>query len=159
MPTPTIHNGHVLVGGENRGTRSVHPHIKDGKWVVTEKWHQKRASLDMSTAVINNGQLYGMTHQSLGRLFCIDTESGNIIWQGPGRVGQNVAFLSIPGHVVALLDHGQLQIIEAKGAESKKVAQYKVADRSTWSAPVLLKDAILIKDRQELIRWSFTKTK
>jgi hypothetical protein len=52
-----------------------------------------------------------------------------------------------------------LQIIEAKGAESKKVAEYKVADRSTWSAPVLLKDAILIKDRQELIRWSFTKTK
>lgn len=159
MPTPTIHNGHVLVGGENRGTRSVHPHIKEGEWVVTEKWHQKRASLDMSTAVINNGQLYGMTHHSLGRLFCIDTESGNIIWQGPSRVGQNVAFLSIPGYIVALLNHGQLQIIEAKGTESKKVAEYKVADRPTWSAPVLLKNGILIKDRQELIRWSFTKTK
>ena len=159
MPTPTIHNEHVLVGGENRGTRSIHPHIKEGKWVVTEKWNQKRAPLDMSTAVINNGQLYGMTHQGLGQLFCIDTESGNIIWQGPGRVGQNVAFLSIPGHLVALLDNGQLQIIEAKGAESRKVAEYKVADRSTWAAPVLLKEGILIKDRQELIRWSFTKTK
>ena len=113
----------------------------------------------MSTAVINNGQLYGMTHQGLGRLFCIDTESGNIIWQGPGRVGQNVAFLSFPGHLVALLDNGQLQIIEAKGAESRKVVEYKVADLSTWAAPVLLKDGILIKDRQELIRWSFTKTK
>ena len=60
---------------------------------------------------------------------------------------------------VVPFDNGQLQIIEAKGAESRKVEEYKVADRSTWAAPVLLKDGILIKDRQELIRWSFTKTK
>ena len=46
--------------------------------------------------------------------------------------------------------------MEAKGAESKKIAEYKVADRPTWAAPVLLKEGILIKDRQELIRWSFT---
>ena len=83
--------------------------------------------------------------------------AATLIWQGPSRVGQNVAFLSIPGYIVALLDHGQLQTIEAKGAESKKVAEYKVADRPTWSAPVLLKNGILIKDRQELIRWFFAK--
>ena len=158
MPTPTIHDGHVLVGGENRGLRSIHPHLKEGKWIVTEKWHQKRASLDMSTAVINRGQLYGMTHHDLGQLFCIDTKNGNIIWKGPGRAGQNAAFLSIPGHIITLLDAGRLQIMEARGTESKKVAEYNVADRPTWAAPVLLEEGILIKDRQELIRWSFTAT-
>lgn len=156
MPTPTVHDGHVLVGGENRGLRSIHPHIKKDKWIVTEKWHQKRASLDMSTAVINRGQLYGMTHHGLGQLFCVDTKNGKIIWQGTGRAGQNATFLSIPGYIVTLLDDGELQIIEAKGAESKKIAEYNVADRPTWAAPVLLKEGILIKDRQELIRWSFT---
>ena len=69
-----------------------------------------------------------------------------------------MAFLSIPGHIVALLDDGRLQIMEARGAESKKVAEYKVADSPTWTAPVLLEEGILIKDRQELIRWSFTTT-
>lgn len=158
MPTPTIHNGHILVGGENRGLRSIHPHLEGGKWIVTEKWHQKRASLDMSTAVINRGQLYGMTHHSLGQLFCIDTKNGNIIWQGPGRAGQNATFLSMPGHILTLFDDGSLHIMEASGAESKKVAEYNVADKPTWAAPVLLKEGILIKDRHELIRWSFTVT-
>ena len=158
MPTPTIHDGHVLVGGENRGLRSIHPHLEGGKWIVTEKWHQKRASLDMSTAVINRGQLYGMTHHGLGQLFCIDTKNGNIIWQGPGRAGQNATFLSMPGHILTLFDDGSLQIMEGSGAESKKVAEYNVADKPTWAAPVLLKEGILIKDRDELIRWSFTVT-
>ena len=99
-----------------------------------------------------------MTHHGLGQLFCVDTKNGKIIWQGTGRAGQNATFLSIPGYIVTLLDDGELQIIEAKGAESKKIAEYNVADRPTWAAPVLLKEGILIKDRQELIHWSFTST-
>ena len=159
MPTPTVHNGHILVGGEKRGIRSIHPHLKNNKWIVTEKWHQTRAALDMSTAVINGNRLYGFSHYGLGELFCIDTTNGKILWKGPGRTGDNVTFLSVPGHVLALIDDGELQVLKAAGAKTEVVTRYKVAENPTWAAPVLLKNKLLIKDRDSLTLWRLSDTK
>jgi hypothetical protein len=66
-----------------------------------------------------------------------------------------VAFLSIPGYVIALIDNGQLQVIKASGDRYERVASYKVAASPTWAPPVLLENGILIKDRSTLTRWSF----
>ena len=111
----------------------------------------------MSSAVINGNHLYGFSHYRLGQLFCLDTETGDIVWEGPGRSGDNATFLSIPDHIIALLDNGQLQVIAAGGKEFKKVASYTVAESPTWAAPVLLENGILIKDRDSLTYWSLNK--
>jgi len=154
MPTPTFHRGLVLVGGENRGIRGLEPRLENGAWTVHERWHQKKVALDMSTAVINHDLLYGFSHYGRGRLFCLDPQTGEVRWEGPGRTGENVTFLSIPGHVVALINDGELQIIEASGDRFKKVASYRVAESNTWAPPVLLKSGILVKDSQTLTLWS-----
>ena len=154
MPTPTFHKGCVLIGGENRGVRSVQPQRSGDAWTVKEKWHQKKVALDMSSAVINGNLLYGFSHLGRGRLFCLDTETGDVLWQGPGRTGDNVTFLSIPGYIVALIDDGQLQIVAASGGRFDKVASYQVAESPTWAPPVLLPNGILVKDQQTLARWS-----
>jgi outer membrane protein assembly factor BamB len=157
MPTPSYHQGNVIVGGENRGIRSVRPELNNGVWSVKERWNQKKLALDMSSAVINGNHLYGFSHYRLGQLFCLDTETGDIVWEGPGRSGDNATFLSIPDHIIALLDNGQLQIIAAGGKEFKKVASYTVAESPTWAAPVLLENGILIKDRDSLTYWSLNR--
>ncbi|HCV99485.1 MAG TPA: hypothetical protein DGJ56_09340 [Verrucomicrobiales bacterium] len=113
----------------------------------------------MSTALINDNRLYGFSHYGLGEMFCIDTKNGKILWKGPGRTGDNVTFLSIPGHVLALIDDGELQVLKADGAKTEILAKYKVADNPTWAAPVLLKDQLLIKDRNSLTLWRFSNTK
>ena len=115
MVTPAFHEGLVLQGGENRGIRCIQPWMERGVWNVNELWHQEEVALDMSTAVMNGDLLYGFSHYSSGRLFCLDPATGEVRWQGPRRLGQNVMFLSIPGHVVALIDNGELQIIAASG--------------------------------------------
>lgn len=154
MPTPAFHRGLVLVGAENRGLRAVEPKLEGGTWTVKERWHQQDVALDMSSAVINGDLLYGFSHYRRGRLFCLDPKTGDILWQGPGRTGENVMFLSIPGHVLALIDDGELQVIAASGEHLEKVASYDVADSPTWAPPVLLKDAMLVKDRVRLTLWS-----
>jgi hypothetical protein len=63
-------------------------------------------------------------------------------------------FLSIPGHVVALVNDGTLRIIAASGAGYKEVASYRVARERTWPPPVLLENGILVKDLDTLTRWS-----
>lgn len=157
MPTPTINGDRILLGGENRGIHSFEPELTDNGWHVTENWHQPKVALDMSTAVLNNGLLYGFSHYNSGQLFCLNPDHGEIKWQSRGRSGQNVTFLSIPGHILALINDGELKIFSATGTDTKEVASYRVSKSPTWAPPVVLSDGFLIKDREFLTRWQFTE--
>ncbi len=81
--------------------------------------------------------------------------TGDIQWLGPRRAGENVTFLAIPDHVVALIADGELQVIATGGNELETIASYRVAEAETWAPPVLLTDGVLIKDLETLTRWSF----
>ncbi len=157
MPTPSLHNGRILVGGENRGFHSFEPILDGSKWSIRKNWDQDKVALDMGSAVVNGNLLFGLSHYAKGQLFCLDTETGEIKWQTRGREGQYVTMLSIPGHVVALLDNGDLRIMKATSEKYDLAAKYKVANQPTWAAPVLLPDSVLIKDRTKLIHWSLTQ--
>ncbi|MFP6763574.1 MAG: PQQ-binding-like beta-propeller repeat protein [Planctomycetaceae bacterium] len=154
MPTPAFHNGHVLLGGENRGIYSLKPTLNGDTWTVRERWQQKAVALDMSTAVVNNNLLFGFSHYGKGRIFCLDTDTGDVLWQGPGRTGENVTFLAIPGHIVALISDGRLQILAATGNRFQAVATWQVAATPAWAPPVLLPDGVLVKDTRSLTLWS-----
>jgi outer membrane protein assembly factor BamB len=155
MPTPVFHRGIVLLGGENRGIHGLLPRLDNGVWTVRELWHQDEVALDMSSAAVNGDLLYGFSHYDSGRIFCLDINSGNVLWQGPARTGENVAFLSLPRHVLALINDGRLQVIAANGERFEPLVTYRVAEDATWAPPVLLQDGVLIKDLQTLTRWSF----
>ena len=154
MPTPVFHKGRILLGGENRGIKCLEPLLKDGKWSVNRLWHQRKVALDMSTAVINGDHLYGMSHFKMGQIFCLDPRDGTIRWLSEGRIGQNVAFLALEGHVAALRSNGELRIIAADPAGYRARASYRVAPDQTWAPPVLLDSRILIKDLNRLTLWS-----
>ena len=158
MPTPTFYKGSILIGGENRGLYSLKPQVKNGSWAVKQQWFQKSVALDMSSAVMNENLLYGFSHYGLGRLFCLNVKTGEVLWQGPGRTGDNVMFLAIPGHVLALTNTGQLLVIIASGSGYETIASYRVADGGTWAPPVLLNNGVLVKDEESLVFWSLGQT-
>ncbi len=155
MPTPAVHRGRVLVGGENRGVHSIEPRLENGVWTATRRWSQKNVALDMSSAVVNDDLLFGFSHYRRGQLFCLDPETGDIRWQGPGRTGENVMFLAFPGHVAALLDGGELRVIRASGDQLETVASYRVSENPTWAPPVILRGGVLVKDTETLTYWSW----
>lgn len=154
-PTPVHHKGRLLVGGENRGIRSLEPKFANGAWRVIENWHQRRASLNMASAVAAGDSLYGKSHFRQGQFFRLDIETGEIVWTGPARMGEFASFVVIPGHLIALRDDATIEIIPTGETEYRSIANYEVAESPTWAAPVLLKDGILVKDRQTLFKWSF----
>lgn len=155
MPTPAIHEGHVIVGGENRGMYSLRPIRDGGKWSVKEMWFQPKAALDMSSAIVSGGRVYGMTHYNAGQLFCLDGKTGKFIWQGPPRSANNVTFLAMPGYVAALINNGQLKILRTDTEQYDEVRSYQVADEATWAAPVFLQGKILVKDVNTLTLWTY----
>ncbi|MCH2371725.1 MAG: PQQ-like beta-propeller repeat protein [Pirellulales bacterium] len=155
MPTPAVHDGHVIVGGENRGMYSLQPVVNGGKWSVKERWFQPKAALDMSSAIVSGDRIYGMTHYNAGQLFCLDTKTGEFVWQGPPRSANNVTFLAMPGYVAALINNGHLKILRSGTEQYDEVRSYKVAEDATWAAPVFLQGKILIKDVNTLTLWTY----
>jgi hypothetical protein len=155
MPTPSFHKGQVLLGGENRGMHRFEPVFTNGKWSVKKHWRQLEVALDMSSAVINGEFLYGMSHYKLGQIFCLDPKNGKVMWGGPPRTGNNIMFLSLSGHIMSLINTGEMRVISARSDRYEQVASWRVADGGTWAPPVLLKTGLLIKDREHLSRWSF----
>jgi outer membrane protein assembly factor BamB len=155
MPMPVLYGERILLGGENRGLHSLEPQQENGEWTVEKVWSQPKVALDMSTAVINGNLLFGFSHYGKGKLFCVDAASGKVLWQGPGRTGENVAFLSVPGHVAALINNGELRIMKATGGQLETVASWRMTTGQAWAPPVLLKDGVLVKDDETLTRWSF----
>jgi outer membrane protein assembly factor BamB len=154
MPTPVFHRGRVFLGGENRGVHCLEPQFNDGAWTVKERWHQEEVALNMSSAVVNDHLLFGFSHYDKGRFFCLDVKTGEVLWTGPARTGDNVMLLAVPDHIVALINDGRLQVIAAIGDRFEQLASYRVSDNDTYAPPVLLKNGVLVKDHQTLTRWS-----
>jgi outer membrane protein assembly factor BamB len=155
MPTPAFHEGKILLGAENRGIHAIAPVLRKGKWSVATFWSQKELALDMASAIVAEGFLYGLSHYGQGRLFCLDPENGGILWQGSPRTGPYATFLSFSGHVLTLSHQGRLVIFKASPKGFQSVASYALSESSTWAAPVLLKDGILVKDAENLTLWTF----
>jgi outer membrane protein assembly factor BamB len=154
MPTPAFHDGKILLGAENRGIHAIAPVLRKGKWSVSKTWSQKEVALDMASAIVAEGFFYGLSHYGQGRLFCLDPENGEILWQGSPRAGPFASFLSFPGHVLTLSHLGRLVIFKASPKGFQSVVSYALSEHSTWAAPVLLKDSILVKDADTLSLWT-----
>ncbi len=152
-PTPARSGDMLVVGGENRGVFGVRPKKVDGQWSVEAVWKHREVSIDMNSLVVNDGLAYGFSHLKMGRIFCLDPLSGKILWEGEPRAGDNGQFLAIPGHVLALTDRGLLQVLRANSEACDIVRSYRVAEDGTWTAPALVGDALLIKDRTHLELW------
>jgi len=155
VPTPVMHDDLFVFGGEDRGVIAATPRLVNGKWTVEEAWRHDEVSMEMSSPVINGGLVYGFSDLRSGQLFCLQPSSGKVLWTGETRAGKNAQFLSIPGHVLALVDHGQLHVLRAAGESTSILRSYRVGEGGTWTAPALVGDALLIKAGNELARWRF----
>lgn len=156
-PTPVHYQGCFIVGGENRGIRSLEPILENGNWRIEEKWHQRNVSLNMASAILSEGSLYGLSHFRQGQFFRMDPMTGEVIWTGLSRMGEYATFLAITGHVVVLRDDATLDVLVAGENEYRPAASFEVGESPTWTAPVLLQNGILVKDRRNLYRWKFAK--
>ncbi len=156
-PTPVHYQGRIIVGGENRGIRSLEPIRESGEWRVEENWHQRKVSLNMASGILSEGNLYGLSHFRQGQFFRMDPMTGEVVWTSLSRMGEYATFLAISGHVIILRDDATIDVLRSDGAEYHPVATYEVAESPTWTAPVMLKDGILVKDRRKLYRWKFAK--
>jgi outer membrane protein assembly factor BamB len=151
IATPLYADGQVFISSDY-GTGGAVFRLKE-KGAPETVWNKKTMQNHLSTSVLYEGHLYGVSE---GRLRCLDFRTGEVKWNklGLGRGWVIVA----DGHLIALGDHGELFLAKATPKEYVEVSRCTVLDpdKLTWSAPVVSGGRLYIRNENALVALDLT---
>ena len=109
----------------------------------------------MSSAVVANGILFGLTHRNKGQFFAVDARSGKVLWTTRGREGENAALIAAGELLMATTTEGELVIVRRDAAKFDAIKRYTIAESPVWAYPVPAGRGVLIKDAEKVAYWTF----
>lgn len=145
----------LIFNREGQGIRAIRPSKQGATWTAQEVWGNTENEMYMSSPVVQGNLLFGMSVRKKGQFFCIDADTGKTLWQGPGRLGENVAILNAGKVLLLLTNEASLIVLPPSATEYAPLAQYEVARSPTWAHPVVNGNRILVKDETTLASLAF----
>jgi outer membrane protein assembly factor BamB len=146
--------GELLVfGGTRQPTFAVRPRREGDTWTVEKVWETPEVTLYMSTPVLSGGLLWGMSERQRGQLFSLHPATGEVLWTGEGRFGDNAALLEAGDFILVLSTDADLHVLRVAGDRLDPVARYEAARSAPWASPAVEGHRILIKDFDSLTLW------
>jgi outer membrane protein assembly factor BamB len=154
---PIVFQNLVILSGYSHGITAYR--VDGGK--PEEAWNTTDASMYMSTPLLKGDRLYGFSTKKSGQFFCLEAKTGNVLWTGNGRQGENAALLDGGNVILALVtqrpdgkDPSQLVVFEATDKEYKELGRYQVAPAPAWAHPLVAGSSIFVKDKTNLSQWT-----
>jgi hypothetical protein len=155
VTTPVLSNETIIVNSPER-VIAFRPRRRDGVWNVETMWEAKEVSTYLSTPVLVDGVLYGLSTKQRGQFYAIDAKTGQLLWLGTPREADNTALVKA-GRVLFLLnDDGELIVAKANRKGFDPIVRYLVSDSATWAQPAISGDRIFVKDVNALTLWTVT---
>ena len=149
---PVLYGSSIIVSALDNGTTAIRPTRQDGTWSAVQAWRTADVSMYISNPVVLRDTLVGLSRRASGQLFALDAATGKMIWLGPPREAENIAFATAGDLLFMLKDNAEL--IVARRNPQTIVKRYAVADTPTWAQPVISGNRIYIKDQGALTLWS-----
>ena len=154
--TPLAVGDLVVISGKGRGITALRASSGADGWSVEPAWQIDSLAMDMSSPVQSDGRIYGLSHRDKGRIFSLDTASGEVLWTGPGRTANYASLVVVDGAILVLTDSAELIVLSDSGKSYDERARYTVAESPTWAHLVPVDGGVLVKDRDHLAFWSWT---
>jgi outer membrane protein assembly factor BamB len=151
--TPVLNNDTIIVNAPER-VIAFTPRLRDGAWNVETMWETKDVSTYLSTPVLVDGVLYGLSTKARGQFYAIDAKTGQTLWLGAPREAENTALVKAGQLLFLLNDDAELIVARANRKAFDPIARYTVADSATWAQPAISGDRIFIKDVASLALWT-----
>jgi outer membrane protein assembly factor BamB len=151
IATPVWTGTHLVVSGTRQGTHAYTLAHQNGKWQATEMWKNPDVAMYMSSPVFGGGLIYAHSSKKKGQFVALDAKTGAIRWSTEGREGEHASLLLTPRHVVFLTNGADLIVAKRDTPAFTVERRYEVAEKSTWSMPVLLGSNILVRDATGLM--------
>jgi outer membrane protein assembly factor BamB len=153
--TPIVSGNRVIVAGVRQGTVALDvTHAGGEKWNATEAWRNKDITMYMSSPILDNGKLYGLSSKRKGQFFCLDASTGRPLWTTEGREGQSASVIAAGDHLLLLTTDGDLIVTRRDAATFTPVRRYELSESATWSHPALIGSQLLIRDAATLTLWT-----
>jgi outer membrane protein assembly factor BamB len=132
--------------------------LGDGPDAVFERaWSNNDAALYMSSPVLVGERLIGFSQYKKGQLFALDAETGETLWTGPGRQGDNASLLVAGEIVVAVSTTGEMIVVKVTGDKYEELARHRLSDFPIWAHAAPCADGLLVKDFENLMLYRWAK--
>ena len=125
----------VVVSSQDTGTQAIRVTRKGAVWTPEVAWHTQDVSMYMSSPILVNGHVIGLSHRSRGQYFALDPATGAVQWKSDPGQGQNAAFLFAEGALLVLEGDGTLLMLPGDGAAFSPLHRYRVAESATFAHP------------------------
>jgi outer membrane protein assembly factor BamB len=132
------------------GSRAIRLTVKDGQTYPEELWFSNRVRYMFLSALRIGDYLYG-TAGDLGPSFltAMDIKTGQMVWQhrGIGRASMVYA----DGKAILLEEDGDLDLVKLAPEGVTVLAQTKLFDTMSWTAPTLAGTTLYARDREQIV--------
>lgn len=152
--TPIQYKDLLILSGLDKGVFAIRLGYSNNQWTTEQVWLNKEVSMYMNSPVLVGDTLVGLSHKNKGQYFCLDPNTGKILWTSDPRQGENAAMLTAGGLVYALDTDANLKITRATAKGLQPIKSYTVADSATWAHPALTGKRVVVKDAGTLALWA-----
>jgi outer membrane protein assembly factor BamB len=150
--TPVWTGRELVVSGIRQGTRAFRLARAATGWTATEAWKNADVTMYMSSPVAGDGLIYGLSAKQKGQFVALDSTTGALKWASEGRQGEQASILLAPGQVLFLTNTGALIVARRTPAGFQEEKRYDISETETWTTPVFLGGAMLVRDSANLMR-------
>jgi outer membrane protein assembly factor BamB len=151
--TPVLADSQIIVSTGDR-VIAFRPRLRDGVWSVETVWETKEVTTYVSSPVLADGVLFGLSTKARGQFFAIDAKTGQVLWLGEPRAADNTAVVKSRSILFLLNDDGELILARVSRRGFEPIVRYTVADSATWAQPAISGNRIFIKDTTSLSLWT-----
>jgi outer membrane protein assembly factor BamB len=151
--TPVLNNDTLILNTPEK-VIAFRPRLRDDTWQVETLWETKDVSTYLSTPVVVDDVLYGLSTKQRGQFYAVDAKTGQVLWLGTPREADNTALAKAGKLLFLLNDDGELIVARGNRKAFDPILRYTVADSATWAQPTISGDRIFIKDVGSLTLWT-----
>jgi outer membrane protein assembly factor BamB len=153
--TPIVFQDLLINAGIDEPVTAIRPKLDGGRWIAETVWTNLQTPMFMSSPVVIDGTIYGLTQRSKGQFVAIDATSGKTLWNTRGREGENASILGSRSWLLASTTDGNLVVARANPHKYEEVRRYQIAQSALWAHPAITGSAIIVKDVDKVICWGF----
>jgi outer membrane protein assembly factor BamB len=153
--SPVIYKDLVIFSIYDKGVGAIRLSRQGDRLVPQEVWRNAAYESYMNTPVLDENRLGGFSYKKKGQFFCLDADTGKMLWESAGRMGENAAIVSAGDLFFFLTDEAKLFVLKSNATSFAPLKEYQVAASPTWAHPVLLGNRILVKDKTSLAALAF----
>jgi outer membrane protein assembly factor BamB len=150
--TPMWTGTDVIVSGPRQGTHAFRLSSAAGKWSAAESWKNTDVTMYMSSPVVGDGLIYGLSTKRRGQFVALDAKTGAVRWATEGRDAEHASILLAPQHVLFLTNSADLVVARRATPAFELVKKYTLAQSQTYAAPVFLDGDMVLRDATGVMR-------